>query len=116
MRVEDVTEKDLASMMVGREVMLTTEKDPAAPGEVIMEINDLTVKDNRGIEKVKDLSLYVRRGEILAIAGVDGNGQTELIEAITGLRKSEKGEIIVNGQHIENGLPVDTHRSGPDHS
>jgi len=111
-QVRDVTEKDLASMMVGREVMLTTEKDKASPGEVIMEINDLTVKDNRGVEKVKDLSLHIRRGEILAIAGVDGNGQTELIEAVTGLRKSEKGEIIVNGRHIENGLPVDTHRSG----
>ena len=111
-RVDQVTEKDLASMMVGREVMLTTDKIEAEPGQIIMEIQDLTVKDNRGIEKVKDLSLHVRRGEILAIAGVDGNGQTELIEAITGLRKSEKGSIIVNGQHIENGHPADTHRSG----
>ncbi len=111
-RVDQVTEKDLASKMVGREVMLTTNKKKATPGEKVMEINHLTVKDNRGIEKVKDLSLHVRRGEILAIAGVDGNGQTELIEAITGLRKVEAGEIIVNDQHIENGLPVDTHRAG----
>ncbi len=111
-RVEDVTEKDLASKMVGREVMLKIDKKKATPGEVIMEIQDLTVKDNRGLEKVKDLSLHVRRGEILAIAGVDGNGQTELIEAITGLRKVESGEIVVNGRHIENGLPIDAHRAG----
>ncbi len=111
-RVENVTEKELASMMVGREVMLTTDKEKAAPAETVMEINHLTVKDSRGIEKVRDLSLYIKRGEILAIAGVDGNGQTELIEAITGLRKSESGEIIVNGQHVENGLPSDTHKAG----
>lgn len=111
-RVAEVTEKDLASKMVGREVMLTTDKEKAQPGERVMEIRHLTVKDNRGIEKVKDLSMHVRRGEILAIAGVDGNGQTELIEAITGLRKVESGEIVVNGQHIENGLPLDAHRSG----
>jgi simple sugar transport system ATP-binding protein len=111
-RVENVTEKELASMMVGREVMLTTDKEKAAPAETVMEINHLTVKDSRGIEKVRDLSLYIKRGEILAIAGVDGNGQTELIEAITGLRKSESGEIIVNGRHVENGLPSDTHKAG----
>ncbi|MDD3540930.1 MAG: ATP-binding cassette domain-containing protein, partial [Eubacteriales bacterium] len=111
-RVENVTEKELASMMVGREVMLTTDKEKAAPAETVMEINHLTVKDGRGIEKVRDLSLYIKRGEILAIAGVDGNGQTELIEAITGLRKSESGEIIVNGRHVENGLPSDTHKAG----
>lgn len=111
-KVQDVTEKDLANMMVGREVMLTTDKEEAKPGEVIMEIRNLTVKDNRGIEKVRDLSLTVRKGEILAIAGVDGNGQTELIEAVTGLRKTENGEILVNGRHIENGLPLDSHRAG----
>lgn len=111
-RVDAVTEKDLASMMVGREVMFTTDKKPATPGETVMEIRDLTVKDNRGIEKVKELSLHVSRGEILAIAGIDGNGQTELIEAITGLRKVESGEIIVNDYHIENGLPIDTHNAG----
>ena len=111
-RVDQATEKELASKMVGREVMLTTDKTKAEPGETVMEIRDLTVKDNRGIEKVKHLSLHVRRGEILAIAGVDGNGQTELIDAMTGLRKVEAGEIIVNGQHIENGLPLDTHRAG----
>ena len=111
-RVDAVTEKDLASMMVGREVMFTTDKKPATPGETVMEIRDLTVKDNRGIEKVKELSLHVSRGEILAIAGIDGNGQTDLIEAITGLRKVESGEIIVNDYHIENGLPIDTHNAG----
>jgi ABC-type uncharacterized transport system ATPase subunit len=111
-RVSDVTEKDLASMMVGREVKLTTAKDKAKPGEKVMEIRNLTVKDARGIPQVRDLSMHVRRGEILAIAGVDGNGQTELIEAITGLRKSESGEILVNGVDIANGMPIDTHNAG----
>ena len=86
-------------------------KDKAKPGEKVMEIRNLTVKDARGIPQVRDLSMHVRRGEILAIAGVDGNGQTELIEAITGLRKSESGEILVNGVDIANGMPIDTHLS-----
>ncbi|MGI6156885.1 MAG: ABC transporter ATP-binding protein [Saccharofermentanales bacterium] len=110
--VADVTETELAEKMVGREVHLTTEKDPAEPGDVVMAIDHLTVKDHRGIEKVKDLSLHVRHGEILAIAGVDGNGQTELIEAITGLRNVEAGTIVVNGQNIENGMPADVHEAG----
>lgn len=111
-RVSEVSEKDLASMMVGREVKLKTDKSKAKPGETVMEIKNLTVKDNRGIEQVRDLSLHVRRGEILAIAGVDGNGQTELIETITGLRQPESGEILVNGRNIANGYPIDTHNAG----
>ena len=81
------TEESLARAMVGREVLLRVDKPPASPGEPLLEVEDLHVFDDRGIEKVRGVSLEVRAGEIVGIAGVDGNGQTELIDAITGLRK-----------------------------
>ena len=77
--------------MVGRDVLLRVEKQPAEAGDVLLEVEDLYVSDDRGIEKVRGVSLEVRAGEIVGIAGVDGNGQTELIEALTGLRGSRAG-------------------------
>lgn len=100
--VADTSEEKMAEMMVGREVSFEVEKEEANPTDVVLEIKDLTVKDNRNLEAVKNLSLKVRAGEILCIAGIDGNGQTELIEALTGLRKIEKGTILLNGASIEN--------------
>ncbi|ABW18511.1 ABC transporter ATP-binding protein [Alkaliphilus oremlandii] len=100
--VSDTSEEKMAEMMVGREVSFEVEKEEANPTDVVLEIKDLTVKDNRNLEAVKNLSLKVRAGEILCIAGIDGNGQTELIEALTGLRKIEKGTILLNGESIEN--------------
>ena len=100
--VADTSEEKMAEMMVGREVSFEVEKEEANPTDVVLEIKDLTVKDNRNLEAVKNLSLKVRAGEILCIAGIDGNGQTELIEALTGLRKIEKGTILLNGESIEN--------------
>jgi ABC-type uncharacterized transport system ATPase subunit len=94
------TEASLAKAMVGREVLLRVEKAPATPGDVILSIGDLHVRDDRGIEKVRGVSFDVRAGEIVGIAGVDGNGQTELIEAITGLRKTESGTIAVDGRAV----------------
>ena len=88
---EGATEESLARAMVGREVLLRVDKRPADPGESLLEIEDLHVVDDRGIEKVRGVSSSVRAGEIVGIAGVDGNGQTELIDAITGLRKIESG-------------------------
>ena len=76
--------------MVGREVLLRVDKPPAQPGDVLLEVEDLHVVDDRGIEKVRGVSFEVRAGEIVGIAGVDGNGQTELIDAITGLRKIDE--------------------------
>jgi general nucleoside transport system ATP-binding protein len=99
-KVADVTESDLASMMVGREVSFKVDKKEADPSETVLEINDLHVKDNRDIPAVRGLSLKVRRGEILGIAGVDGNGQNELIDTLTGIRKAESGEVLVNGNSI----------------
>ena len=77
--------------MVGREVLLRVDKSPAQPAEPLLSVKGLTVEDDRGIEQVRDVSFEVSGGEIVGIAGVDGNGQTELIDAIAGLRKSKAG-------------------------
>jgi ABC-type uncharacterized transport system ATPase subunit len=94
---EGATEESLAKAMVGREVLLRVDKQPAVPGDVLLEVEGLEVIDDRGIEKVRGVSFNVRAGEIVGIAGVDGNGQSELIDAITGLRKAAGGEIRVAG-------------------
>ena len=95
------TEEGLARMMVGREVLLEVEKTPAQPGEVLLAVEDLQVLDDRGLEKVRGVSLQVRAGEIVGIAGVDGNGQTELIDALTGLRRPLAGRIEVAGREMQ---------------
>jgi general nucleoside transport system ATP-binding protein len=97
---EGATEASLARAMVGREVLLRVEKAPAQPGDVLLSVEDLQVVDDRGIPKVRGLSFDVRAGEIVGVAGVDGNGQTELIEAITGLRKSAGGAIRVGDRTL----------------
>lgn len=96
---ETSTEK-LAEMMVGRHVSFKVDKKDSTPGEVVLKIDSLTVKNNRKVPAVKNFSLEVRAGEIVGIAGVDGNGQTELVEAITGLRKADSGSVLLNGQDI----------------
>jgi simple sugar transport system ATP-binding protein len=97
---EGATEELLARAMVGREVLLRVEKPQAEPGTPLLEVEDLHVVDDRGIEKVKGMSFSVRAGEIVGIAGVDGNGQTELIDAITGLRRITRGAVKVAGQGV----------------
>ena len=87
-------------MMVGRHVSFKTEKIPSNPKEVVLSIKDLVVNENRGVPAVKNLSLDVRAGEIIGIAGIDGNGQTELVQAITGLRKVKSGDITIKGESI----------------
>ena len=87
-------------MMVGRSVSFKTEKQPAQPKERCSIDQDLVVNENRGVPAVKNLSLDVRAGEIVGIAGIDGNGQSELIQAITGLRKIESGNIELKGRSI----------------
>lgn len=123
-RVEDVTEKQLAEMMVGREVFFQVEKPERKPGNKVAEIRGLTVKDNRGLVAVNNLSLEVHAGEILGLAGIDGNGQSELVEALCGLRKIESGNFLLNGQEqvhhsirkrTESGIgyiPQDRHKFG----
>ncbi|GMG96358.1 heme ABC transporter ATP-binding protein [Tepidimicrobium xylanilyticum] len=114
-KVDDVTEEELASMMVGREISFKVDKKPAEIGDVILEIEDLTVKDNRGLDVVKNLSLKLHKGEILGIAGVDGNGQSELVEALTGLRKVESGKVILQDKDITNLTPKEIMESGMSH-
>jgi simple sugar transport system ATP-binding protein len=103
--VADVNEEELATKMVGRTVKLVVDKTPATPGDVVFEIDNLTVKDERRLDAVKNLSLKVRSGEIVGIAGIDGNGQKELVEAITCLTKAESGTVKINGTEIQNTSP-----------
>ncbi len=122
--IEGTNPQALASMMVGRDVEFQVNDEPYNPRETILEVKDLTVLDARKIKAVHNLSLEVKGGEILGIAGVDGNGQTELIEAIAGLRKVETGSIALNGNEItsfstrkitESGIahiPEDRHKHG----
>jgi general nucleoside transport system ATP-binding protein len=93
----ETTRERLANMMVGRDVDLVVDKEPATPAEAVLEISDLVVRDERGHPVVNGLNLTVHAGEIVAIAGVNGNGQTELVEAITGLRDVDSGEVRING-------------------
>ncbi|MCF8001539.1 MAG: ABC transporter ATP-binding protein [Halanaerobiales bacterium] len=97
---DSATTNDLANMMVGREVILELEKEKAQPGEVVLEVEDLYAKNNRDLMALNGATFSVRRGEILGIAGVDGNGQTELTEVLTGLRKKESGTIKFKGREI----------------
>jgi ABC-type uncharacterized transport system ATPase subunit len=89
------TEASLARMMVGREVLLRVDKKTSQPGDAMLRVQDLSVLDDRGLPAVRDVSFDVRAGEIVGIAGVDGNGQTELIDALTGLRKVQSGHIYL---------------------
>jgi general nucleoside transport system ATP-binding protein len=121
---EGATEASLARMMVGRDVLLRVEKKPSRPGDVLLAVDDLHVVDDRGLEAVRGVSFEVRAGEIVAIAGVDGNGQTELIDAITGLRRAQSGRIRVGDRDLTSAsaheflrqgvghIPEDRHRRG----
>jgi general nucleoside transport system ATP-binding protein len=97
---KETNEAKLASMMVGREVILTVQKKPAKPAEEVLMVEDLRVKDIRGLEAVSGVSFSVRAGEVLGIAGVQGNGQTELAEALTGLRPIESGRFFLTGKEL----------------
>lgn len=112
---KESSESKLAQMMVGREVVLRVEKSQAKPKEVLLSIKNLRVSDDRKLESVKDLSLEVHAGEILGIAGVEGNGQRELVEAICSMRSRLSGEVIVKGQGIPNLNPRAAHLAGVSH-
>ena len=94
------TERTLARLVVGRDVMLAVEKPPGKPEGPMLEVHDLHVRDDRQLEKVSGLSLSVRGGEVVALAGVDGNGQQELVDAITGMCAPESGTVAIDGQEI----------------
>ncbi|MGZ4200355.1 MAG: ABC transporter ATP-binding protein, partial [Thermoleophilia bacterium] len=121
---EGATEESLARLMVGREVLLRVSKQPSHPERPVLKVDDLHVLDDRDLEAVRGVSLGVRQGEIVGIAGVDGNGQAELVEAITGLRRPTAGTITVAGHDISHTnakgsldsgvghIPEDRHRRG----
>ena len=110
--VKDVTENDLATMMVGHEVKLVVDKTEANPGGVVFSIKDLHVKNERGIEAVRGLDLTIRKGEIVGIAGIDGNGQKELVEAICSLVHAESGSIKIKAKEVINSNPKNVIASG----
>jgi simple sugar transport system ATP-binding protein len=112
---EGMDQAQLAAMMVGRDVILQVEKGKAHPGEKVLSIDDLHVRDDRGVEAVRGVSLEVRAGEILGVAGVQGNGQTELVEALTGLRKSDAGRVTILGRDLTNKPPRPIIEAGVGH-
>ncbi|MGF0537723.1 ABC transporter ATP-binding protein [Agrobacterium sp. ES01] len=99
-KTADTTVEELAELMVGRRVLLQVDKGEAKPGDVMLSVRNLTVKDGRGVTMVDNVSFDVRCGEIVGIAGVAGNGQSELLQAITGIRKPVSGEILINGEPV----------------
>lgn len=113
--VAGVSSQELADLMVGREVSFKTDKIDATPGETVLHIDNLVVHDARGVAAVKDFSLDVKAGEIVGIAGIDGNGQTELIQAITGLTKVQSGQVVLQGQDITNKKPRQITEAGVGH-
>ena len=101
----EATQEKLAAMMVGREVILTVDKKPAQPGDVVLRVEDLKAHSDLGEPALRGVSFEVRAGEILGVAGVQGNGQTELVEVITGLRKAEGGRVFINGEDMTHARP-----------
>ncbi|MES0809911.1 ABC transporter ATP-binding protein [Roseibium sp. SCPC15] len=120
--------EELAELMVGRSVLLRVDKKPAEPKAPVMEVENLTVTDSRGVQVVKDVSFSVRAGEIVGVAGVSGNGQSELLETLSGIRRATTGTLKINGETIDLGnstldaadmraknmghVPEDRHRMG----
>lgn len=101
-QTQDVSEEDISRLMVGRDVLLKIEKAPSQPGKPVLKVRDLSYIDEQGKSLLKNISFSVRSGEILGVAGVEGNGQRELVELITGLRRNITGEITIAGKNIAN--------------
>ena len=112
--IEGITGEKLAELMVGRKVIFSVKKKPQVPGDVVLEVMDVSAENNKGVPALKNLSLSVHQGEILGIAGVAGNGQSELAEVITGLRKCS-GSIKINGKEVANQEPRKAILSGVSH-
>ena len=110
---KDVTKQELSTMMVGRPVQLEINKEPARPSDVVLSVEGLRVPSKiHKNDAVKGVSFDVRRGEIVCIAGIDGNGQTELVEILTGLKKGDSGEVLINGKNVFNKKPKEIFESG----
>ncbi len=112
---EGATERSLARLMVGRDVLLRVEKSDTKVGDPMLEVRGLSARDDRGLPAINDVSFMVRGGEIVGLAGVDANGQSELIETIMGLRKPDSGQIMVEGHDVTHANPRDTLGAGVSH-
>ena len=102
---EDITKNELIRRMVGRDVLFDFEESHKKPGNVKYSISKLNAKNDKGLPAINDFSLDIREGEVLGLAGVDGNGQKELCEVLTGLRTAESGSIMFKGQDVVNRIP-----------
>ena len=111
-KVNDVNEADLAALMVGRDVNFKVEKKEQEPGAEVLSVKNLKARDYRDVEILKGFDISVRAGEIVGLAGVDGNGQTELVEILSGLKKADSGEITMNGKDIFNKTPSEIFNDG----
>lgn len=112
---KETNTEQLAKMMVGREVFLNIKRQKSTPGDVLLQVNDLWTSGEKELSKIRGLSFDVHSGEIVGVAGVDGNGQSELVEAITGLRKVEKGSIVLDKKDITNLPPKKIREAGLTH-
>ena len=122
--IKETSRQEIATMMVGRQVLFRVQRTQADPGEIVLTVKDLNALNNKNLPALRDLSFTVRGGEVLGIAGVEGNGQSELVEVLTGLRRVQGGQVELNGQVITNisprmireigtcHIPEDRHRRG----
>jgi general nucleoside transport system ATP-binding protein len=110
-----VTKSELAQLMVGREVVFSVDKEPVTPGPVALSIENVSAENDRGLPALRDLSLQVRSGEIVGLAGVAGNGQTELAQVITGLRRCTSGRVVACDQIVSNSPPLRAIEQGVSH-
>jgi ABC-type uncharacterized transport system ATPase subunit len=114
-KTAETTVEELAELMVGRRVLLRVQKGDASPGDIVLSVRNLSVRDNRGVTMVDNVSFDVRAGEIVGIAGVAGNGQSELLEAIAGIRKPTSGEIVFHGKTVDEADPATLREMGLAH-
>ena len=122
--VKDTSRQEIAAMMVGRQVLFRVQRSQADPGETVLTVKDLNALNNKNLPALRDISFTVRAREVLGIAGVEGNGQSELVEVLTGLRRAQRGQVELNGRAITNltprmirergtcHIPEDRHRRG----
>jgi len=111
----EATQQSLATLMVGRDVAFTIDKAPAHPRDVVLDVSRLWVDDDRGVATVADLDLQVRAGEVFGIAGVEGNGQRELVEALAGMRPKRRGRVVINGRNVTDATPREIIELGVGH-
>jgi simple sugar transport system ATP-binding protein len=112
---EDTSRQEIATLMVGRQVLFRVKRTRADPGKIVLAVKELDALDNKGLPALRKISFDVREGEILGMAGVEGNGQSELVEVLTGLRRAQSGLVEMNGQAISNSTPRTIREKGTCH-